>query len=112
MVFLAVRGPASTKATDGVKELKNLVKDLKVDAVEKGIRLDHLQKRNDEFCILLKKAKGEAIKDFRASSEFIDLLDKNYASGFEDFCMDATKHFPGVNFSSIKLNISAISSLL
>lgn len=100
------------KAEDEVKELKNLVEELKVDVVEKDTRLDHLQKKNDELCILLKEAKGEAIKEFKASSEFIDLLDKNYASGFEDFCMDVMECFPEVDFSPIKLNIGAASSFL
>ena len=41
------------KVMDEVKELKNLVKELKADAVEKDTHLDHLQKRNDELRILL-----------------------------------------------------------
>ena len=60
---------------DEVKELKNLVKELKANAVEKDTCLDHLQKRNDELCILLEKAQGDAIKDFKAFSKFIDLLE-------------------------------------
>ena len=71
---------------DEVKELKNLVKELKANAVEKDTCLDHLQKRNDELRILLEKAQGDAIKDFKAFNKFTDLLDKNYAIGFEDFC--------------------------
>ena len=46
------------------------------------------------------------------SSEFTDLLDKNYVVGFEDFCLDAVERFPEVDFSSIKLNIGAASSLI
>ena len=38
---------------DEVKELKNLVKELKADVVEKDISLDHLQKKNDELRNLL-----------------------------------------------------------
>ncbi|KAK9987006.1 hypothetical protein SO802_031957 [Lithocarpus litseifolius] len=91
---------------------KMLLEELKADAVEKDTHLDHLQKRSDEFYILLEKAKGEAIKEFRASSKFTDLLDKNYATSFEDFRMDAIERFLEVDFSSIKLNISAASSLL
>ena len=83
-----------------------------MDAIEKDIRLNHLQKRNDKLCILLKKDKREAIKDFRASSEFTGLLDKNYATSFENFCMDTAEHFPEVDFSSFKLNIGTTSSLL
>ena len=99
-------------AMDEVKELKNLVEELKADAIEKDTRLDHLQKRSNELCILLEKAKGEAIKEFRASSEFTNLLDKNYAASFEDFRMDAMERFPRVAFSSIKLNFGTTSSLL
>ena len=46
------------------------------------------------------------------SSEFTDLLDKNYVVGFEDFCLDVVERFPEVDFSSIKLNIGAASSLI
>ena len=41
------------KVMDEVKELKNLVKELKADVVEKDISLDHLQKKNDELRNLL-----------------------------------------------------------
>ena len=50
--------------------------------------------------------------EFRTSKQFIDLLDANYAAGFEDFHMDTEECFPKVDFSSIKLNISATNSLL
>ena len=53
-----------------------------------------------------------AIREFKASSEFTDLLESNYVAGFEDFCMDALEHFPGMDFSPIKLRIVAESSLL
>ena len=53
-----------------------------------------------------------AIREFKASSEFTDLLENNYTAGFEDFCMDALEHFPGMDFSPIKLRIVAESSLL
>ena len=52
------------------------------------------------------------IKEFKTSKEFIDLLDQNYAAGFEDFCMDAIESFPRVDFDSIKLYTVAESSLL
>ena len=70
------------KLEDKVKELQNLAKKLKADIVEKDTHLDHLQKRSDELCILLGEAKGEAIKEFKVFSEFTNLLDKNYATGF------------------------------
>ena len=100
------------KLEDGIKELKNLVKELKVDIVENDTCLDHLQKRSDKLTSSLSKAKDEAIIEFRASSVFTDLLDKNYAAGFEDFRMDATEAFPRVDFNSIKFPIMAESSLL
>ena len=50
--------------------------------------------------------------EFKASKQYTDLLDANYAAGFEDFHMDAEERFPEVDFSSIKLNIGATSSLL
>ena len=106
------RAKIVVKAMDEVKELKNLVEELKADVVEKDTHLDHLQKRYNELRILLEKAQGDAVKDFRASSEFTDLLENNYTAGFEDFCMDALEHFPGMDFSPIKLRIVAKSSLL
>ena len=92
--------------------MRNLIEKLKADTIENDTRLDHLQKRSDELTSSLSKAKDEAIIEFRASSVFTDLLDKNYAAGFEDFRMDATEAFPRVDFNSIKFPIMAESSLL
>ena len=50
--------------------------------------------------------------EFRDSKQFTDLLDTNYAISLEDFHMDTKECFPKVDFSSIKLNIGAASSLL
>ena len=51
--------------------------------------------------------------EFKVSKQYTDLLDANYAAGFEDFRVDAMENFPEVDFSSIKLNIAdATSSLL
>ena len=103
----------AAKAKDEAKELQNLVEELKADAIEKDTHLDHLQKRNDELSTLLNKAKEDAVVEFRASKQFTDLLDANYAAGFENFRMDAIENFPEVEFSSIKLNLGvAISTLL
>ena len=95
-----------------MKELKNLVEELKADAVKKNTRLDHLQKRSDELYTLLGDAKAKIIKEFKASNEFTILLDRNYAAGFEDFHMDVIENFLGVGFSPIKFRIAAESSLL
>ena len=100
------------KLEDEIKELRNLVEKLKADIIENDTHLDHLQKRSDKLTSSLSKAKDEAIIEFRASSVFTDLLDKNYAAGFEDFRMDATEAFPRVDFNSIKFPIMAESSLL
>ena len=87
---------------------------MKTDVIEKDTHLDHFQKRNDELSALLKKAKEDAVAEFKASKQFTDLLDTNYAVGFEDFRMDAMENFPDIDFSSIKLNLSGAptSSLL
>ena len=62
------RAEVAAKVMDEVKELKNLVEELKADAVEKDTHLDHLQKGNDELHALLEKAKKDVVKDFKASS--------------------------------------------
>ena len=61
---------------------------------------------------LLNKTKEDAVVEFRASKQFTDLLDTNYEASFEDFRMDTMENFPEVDFSSIKLNLGAASSLL
>ena len=63
---------------------------------------------------LLEKANGDAVAEFKVSKQFTNLLDTNYAMGFEDFKMEAMENFPKVDFSSIKLNLggAATSSLL
>ena len=102
----------AAKAKDEAKELQNLVEKLRADIVENDTHLDYLQKRNDELSTLLNKAKEDVVVEFRASKQFTDLLDTNYGAGFEDFRMDAMENFLEVDFSSIKLNLGAASSLL
>ena len=104
----------ATKAKDEAKELQNHIEKLKTDVIKKDTRLDHLQKRNDELSALLEKAKDNAVAEFKVSKQFTNLMDTNYAVGFEDFRMDAVENFPDINFSSIKLNLggAATSSLL
>ena len=48
--------------------------------------------------------------EFKASKQYSDLLDENYAASFEDFRADAMENFPKVDFSSIKLNLAATTS--
>ena len=94
------------------KELQNLVEELKADAVEKDTRLDHLQRKNNELSTLLSNAKVDAVAEFKSSIEYTKLLDVNYAAGFEDFRMEAIENFIEVDFSSIKLNLTAATSSL
>ena len=102
----------AVKAKEEAKELRNLNEKLKTDVLEKDTRLDHLQKRNNELSALLEKAKEDAVAEFQASKQFTDLLDKNYAAGFEDFRLDAAENFPNLDFSSINLNLGDATSCL
>ncbi|XP_075636780.1 uncharacterized protein LOC142609020 [Castanea sativa] len=102
----------ANKAKDEAEEFKALVGELKSDTARKDERLELLQKENDELNLLLKKAKDEAVEEFKASKEFTDLMDTNYAAGFEDFRMDAMDNFPEVDFSTIKLNLVAATITL
>ena len=101
------------KAKEEAKELRNLNEELKTDILKKDTRLDHLQKRNNELSALLEKAKGDTVAEFQASKQFTDLLDENYAAGFEDFRLDAAENFPNLDFNSINRNLGdATSSLI
>ena len=102
----------AAKAKEEAKELWNLNEELKTDVLEKDTHLDHLQKRNNELNALLEKAKGDAVAEFQVSKQFTDLLDKNYAAGFEDFRLNAAENFPNLDFSVIKLNLGAATSSL
>ena len=102
----------AAKAKDEVNENKKLIEELRTDALEKDTRIDHLQKMNDELNTRLSKAKEDAVAEFKSSKAYTDILDRNYAAGFEDFRMDAIENFPEVDFSSIKLNLVAATSSL
>ena len=93
-----------------VEELMNLPKILRTDIVEKDTYVDHLQKQNEELRSSLSQAKDEVIKEFKSSKAFTDLLDTNYATGFEDFSMDTLELFLEMNFDYIKLHTTAESS--
>ena len=58
----------------------------------------------------MSKAEEDAVIEFKASKQYSDLLDENYAASFEDFRADAMENFPKVDFSSIKLNLAATTS--
>ena len=102
----------AAKAKEKGKELLNLIEELKIDVVEKDTCLDHLQKKNDELSTLLSNAKADAVTEFKLSNEYTKLLDANYAASFEDFRIEAIENFPEVDFSSIKLNLTAATSSL
>ena len=87
-----------------------MVQELKANAAEKELCLEELQKRNDEQSILLSKAKGDTVAEFKASKQYTDILDTNYVAGFEDFRMDAIEKFLNVDFSSIILNLNAAAT--
>ena len=89
-----------------------MIKELKTDVLEKDTRLDHLQKKSNEVSTLLSKAKEDAVIEFKASKQYIDLLDTNYVVSFEDFRMDAIEKFLEVDFISIKLNLATATSFL
>ena len=102
----------TVEAKEKATEHQNLIMELRADIVEKDTRLDHIQKKNVELSTLLSKAKEDVVVEFKASKEFTDLLDCNYAAVFEDFRLDAVENFPEVDFSSIKLNLNAATSSL
>ena len=83
----------AAKAKEKAKEQLNLIEELKTDVMEKDTRLDHLQKKNNKLSTLLSKAKEDAVTEFKASKQYTDLLDANYAAGFEDFRAEATENF-------------------
>nr|POF12175.1 hypothetical protein CFP56_29603 [Quercus suber] len=70
------------------------------------------KKQNEELKSFSSQDKDKVIKEFKSSKAFTDLLDKNYAVGFEDFSMNALELFLEMNFDSIKLRIAAKISLL
>ena len=94
------------------KELLNLIEELKTDVVKKDTCLDHLQKKNNEMSTLLSTAKTDAVTEFKVAKEYTNLLDANYVARFEDFRMEALENFPKMDFSSIKLNLTAATSFL
>ena len=102
----------ATKAKEEITEQRKLIEEIRTDALEKDTRIDHLQKMNNELSTHLSKAKVDAVAEFKSSKAYTDVLDRNYAAGFEDFRMDAIKNFPEVDFSSIKLNLATATSSL
>ena len=102
----------AAKAREEGKELRNLNEELRTNVLEKDTRLEHFQKKNNKLSALLEKAKEEVVAEFQTSKQFTDLLDKNYAAGFEDSKLDVAENFPNLDFSIIKLNLGAATSSL
>nr|XP_023906314.1 uncharacterized protein LOC112018034 [Quercus suber] len=100
----------AAKTTDEVKELQTLVEELRTSAAEKDARLEALQKKNDEYDALLSNAKEDAVAEFKSSKQYTEVLDTNYAAGFEDFRSEAVERFPDIDFNSILLNLNAAAT--
>ena len=86
----------ATKAKEEITEQRKLIEELRTDALEKDTRIDHLQKMNNELSTRLSKAKVDAVAEFKSSKAYTDVLDRNYAAGFEDFRMDGRTHRTGL----------------
>ena len=77
-------------------------------SLSKMLDLGNLPNRREKKA---KHDKDDVVAEFKASKQYTNLLDENYATGFVNFHIDAEERFPKVGFSSIKLNIGAVSSL-
>ena len=93
-------------------KLKNEVEELKADAIEKETRIAHLEGQVSKFTSSLEKAYGEAVVAFKKFDEYKNHLDSHYVAGYEDFCVDAKKAFPELNFDTFKIPLATESSLL
>ena len=93
-------------------KLKNEVKELKADNIEKDTRIIYLEGRVSRFVSSLEKAREEAIASFKKSDEHKSRLNSHYAAGYEDFHVDAKETFPDLDFDSFKLPLATESSML
>ena len=93
-------------------KLKNEVEELKADYVKKESRISHLEVKVQELTSSLKKVKEEAIAAFMKSNNFTTRLNRYYATGYEDFCVDAKETYPEMDFDSFKIPTTTESSLL
>ena len=93
-------------------KLKNEVEELKADYVKKESRISHLEVKVQELTSSLKKVKEEAIAAFMKSNDFTTCLNRYYAIGYEDFCVDAKETYPEMDFDSFKIPTTTESSLL
>ena len=93
-------------------KLKNEVKELKADFVEKETCIVHLEGQVSEFNSSLEKAHEEAVAAFKKFDEYKNRLDSHYAAGYEDFRAYAKEAFPDQDFDSLKIPLATKSSLL
>ena len=93
-------------------KLKNEVKELKADNIEKDTRIVYLEGQIAGFISSLEKARGEAVAAFKKSDEHKKALDSHYAADYEDFRADAKETYPKLDFDSFKLPLATESSLL
>ena len=74
----------------GIKtKLKDEVKELRANSIEKETRIAHLEGKVSKFNSSLEKAREEAIATFKKSNKYKNRLDRHYATGYEDFHADA-----------------------
>ena len=92
-------------------KLKNKVKELKADSVEKETHIVHLEGQISAFNSSLEKACEEAVTAFKKSDEYKNRLDNHYAVGYKDFRAYAKEAFPGLDFDSLKIPLAMESSL-
>ena len=93
-------------------KLKNEVKELRADSVEKETHIVHLEGQISAFNSSLEKAREEVVVAFKKSDEYKNRLDNHYAAGYEDFRADAKEAFPNLDFDSLKIPLATESSLL
>ena len=93
-------------------KLKNEVKELKADNIEKDTRIIYLEGRVSGFVSSLEKAREEAIASFKKSDKHKSRLNSHYAASYEDFHADAKETFPNLDFDSFKLPLATESSML
>ena len=75
---------------EGIKtKLKDEVKELRANSIEKETRIAHLEGKVSKFNSSLEKAREEAIATFKKLDKYKNRLDRHYAAGYEDFRADA-----------------------
>ena len=94
------------------QKLKNEVEELKADTIEKETRITHLEVKIQGLTSSMEKAQKEAVATFMRSDEFKNYLNHYYVVVYENFCSDAKKAYPEMDFDSFKIPTTTESSLL